>query len=153
MPFPNASSSLGEHAIPVLVGSIFITAATTLPSWLRFNYEHYGAWRKLIEANSYTLERTALAGGWHFSYIMPAVQHAAWGLSLQSAVQRATENVFNLVSGVYVSRPPSPINDRPYGGSLPRHDYCARGSGYATFSHTGRESNRAPLWKTMVTFL
>ena len=100
MLFPNVSSSSRERAIFTLVGSIFIRAAERLPGWFRFNYEEYGEWRKLVEANGYALERTALAGGWYLSYIVPPVQHAAWGLSLQSAVQRAVDNVFNLVSGL-----------------------------------------------------
>ena len=79
-------------------GSIFIRNDAPLPPWFRFNYEEYSGWKRLIEANSLALERTAIATGWHFSYIASAVTCSAWALARKSALRRALQKVMGGVS-------------------------------------------------------
>ena len=67
-----------------------------LPTWFRFNCEDYGRWKKLFDADSHAVERTALAVGWHFSYIAKAVKCTAFGLTRQSAMQRAARKLMEM---------------------------------------------------------
>src|SRR5437899_3596876 len=67
-----------------------------LPKWFRFNWEDYGRWKKLFDADSHAVERTALAVGWHFSYIAKAVKCTAFGLTRQSAMQRAVKKLMEM---------------------------------------------------------
>ena len=85
-----------EHANSLSVGSILIKGGTSLPDWFRFNYEEYDGWKKLLDADGHGVERTALATGWRFSYIMPALESGAFGLTRESATHRALKRVMKL---------------------------------------------------------
>ena len=90
-----------DRAHSLSVGTVLIKSDIPLPKWFRFNYEDYGRWKKLFDADSRAVERTALAAGWHFSYIAKAVKCTAFGLTRQSATQRAVRRLMEMagVSG------------------------------------------------------
>jgi hypothetical protein len=69
-----------------------------LPSWFQFKYVECGGWKQLIDANSLALERTALATGWHFSYIASTVNSKACGITRDSALHKAFNKVMERVS-------------------------------------------------------
>lgn len=77
--------------------SIFIRNDTALPAWFRFNYVECDGWKALINVNSLALERTAVATGWHFTYIASAVVRSAYGISLQGAGRRAVKKIMQAV--------------------------------------------------------
>jgi hypothetical protein len=78
-------------------GSIFIRNDTPLPEWFRFNYVECDGWKALMDVNSLALERTALATGWHFTYIAAPVLRSAYGISLQGAGCRAIKKIMQAV--------------------------------------------------------
>ena len=88
-----------EQAHSLSVGSVLIKSDIPLPKWLRFNCEDYGEWKKLFDADSHAVERTALAVGWHFSYIAKTVKCTAFGLTRQSAMQRAVRKLKEMAGG------------------------------------------------------
>ena len=92
-----AGTELNPCPSSVSAGSIFIRNDAPLPCWFRFNYEECDGWKQLFDANSYALERTALPTGWHFSYIASAVICRAWGVTRQSALHRALQEVMDKV--------------------------------------------------------
>jgi hypothetical protein len=77
--------------------SIFIRNDTSLPAWFRFNYVECDGWKALINVNSLALERTALATGWHFTYVAPSVVRSAYGISPQGAGRRSTKKIMQAV--------------------------------------------------------
>ena len=74
-------------------GAIFIRNDTQLPSWFRFGYEECEGWKRLVDANSLALERTAIAVGWHYAYLAGAVVSGAVGITGQYAQRRALRKV------------------------------------------------------------
>jgi len=50
-----------------------------------------------MDVNSLALERTALATGWHFTYIAAPVVRSAYGTSLQGAGRRAIKKIMQAV--------------------------------------------------------
>ena len=84
-----------EHANSLSVGSTLIKGGISLPNWFRFNYEEYDGWKKLFDADGHAVERTAIAVGWRFSYIMPGLERVALGLTSQSATHRAIKRVMD----------------------------------------------------------
>jgi hypothetical protein len=90
---------LTEQANSLSVGSVLIKSDIPLPKWFRFNCEDDGRWKKLFDADSHAVERTALAVGWHFSFIAKAVKCTALGLTRQSATQRAGRKLKELAGG------------------------------------------------------
>jgi hypothetical protein len=74
-------------------GAIFIRNDSQLPSWFRFGYEECEGWKRLADANSLALERTAIAAGWHYAYLASAVVCSAVGMSGQDAQRRALRKV------------------------------------------------------------
>jgi len=77
--------------------SIFIRNDTPLPQWFRFNYVECDGWKALINVNSLALERTALATGWHFTYIAAPVVRSAYGISLEGSGRRAINKIMQAV--------------------------------------------------------
>lgn len=77
--------------------SIFIRNDTRLPEWFRFNYVECDGWKALVNVNGLALERTALATGWHFTYIAAPVVRSAYGISLQGAGRRAIKKIMQAV--------------------------------------------------------
>lgn len=87
---------MSEQAYSLSVGSVLFKSDMPLPKWFRFNCEDYGRWKKLFDADSHAVERTALAVGWHFSYIAKAVRCSAFGLTRQSAMRRAAKKLMEM---------------------------------------------------------
>lgn len=50
-----------------------------------------------MNVNSLALERTALATGWHFTFIVSPVVRSAYGISLQGAGRRAVKKIMEAV--------------------------------------------------------
>lgn len=74
-------------------GAVFIRNDSQLPSWFRFRYEECEGWKRLADANSLALERTAIAAGWHYAYIASAAVCSAVGMTGQDAQWRALRKV------------------------------------------------------------
>lgn len=79
-------------------GSVFVKGSTPLPNWFRFPYEEYDGWKRVVEANGYALERTAIEKGWHFFYITPSIERGAFGLTSDSAAHKAFTKVMETVA-------------------------------------------------------
>jgi hypothetical protein len=77
--------------------SVFIRSDAPLPAWFRFNYVEYDGWKALINVNSLALERTALATGWHFTYVASPIIRSASGISPQGAERRAIKKIMQAV--------------------------------------------------------
>lgn len=85
-----------EQSYSLSVGSVLIKSDISLPKWFRFDCEDYGRWKKLFDVDSHAVERTALAVGWHFSYLAKAVKCTAFGLTRWSAMQRAARKLVEM---------------------------------------------------------
>jgi hypothetical protein len=85
-----------EQVHSLSVGSVLIKSAIPLPKWFRFNCEDYGGWKKLFDADGHAVECTAVAVGWHFSYIAKPVKCSAFGLTRQSATQKAVRKLMEM---------------------------------------------------------
>ncbi len=77
--------------------SVFIRNDTPLPTWFRFSYVEYEGWRALVNVHSLALERTALATGWHFTYVASPIVRSAYGISPQGAGRRAIKKIMQVV--------------------------------------------------------
>jgi hypothetical protein len=91
------NASRKEHTITV--GDVFIRSDTQIPDGLRFEFEEFGRWKKLLRVDSYSIEVLALRVGWSFSYIAPQqVKGNAFGFGLQSAANGALNDVLRAAS-------------------------------------------------------
>lgn len=90
-----AMSKTTAHFEPdeISPGAIFIRDDSQLPSWFRFGYAECEGWKRLADANSLALERTAIAAGWHYAYIASAIVCSAVGMTCQDAQRRTLRKV------------------------------------------------------------
>jgi hypothetical protein len=91
------NASPDERPIQISRGGVFIQSGTSVPPSLDVAFHRYGCWKTLAGVDSDAVESVALASGWHFSFMPPAVDGRAVGLTRSATVHHALEKVMQCV--------------------------------------------------------
>jgi hypothetical protein len=91
------NASPDERPIQISRGGVFIQSGTPVPPSLDVAFHRYGCWKTLAGVDSHAVESIALASGWHFSFMPPAVDGRAVGLTRSATVHHALEKVMQCV--------------------------------------------------------
>jgi len=91
------NASPEERAIQISRGGVFIQSGTPVPPSLDVAFHRYSCWKTLVDVDSHAVESIALASGWHFSFIPPAVDGKAVGLTRLATAHHALQKVMQCV--------------------------------------------------------
>src|SRR6185437_12207799 len=70
-------------------GSVLIKANVRLPESMQFESLQYGAWKLLIGANGFSVERKLSKAGWHFFFMVPGIRVGAVSFNRAAALRKA----------------------------------------------------------------
>jgi hypothetical protein len=70
-------------------GSVLIKANVRLPESMQFESRQYGAWKLLIGANGFSVERELSKAGWHFFFMVPEIRVGALSFNRAAALRKA----------------------------------------------------------------
>jgi len=74
-------------------GSVLIKANVRLPESMQFESLQYGAWKLLIGANGFSVERKLSKAGWHFFFMVPGIRVGAVSFNRAAALRKAFKMV------------------------------------------------------------
>lgn len=96
---PFVVGSLSE----IKAGNVLLRDNESIPGWLKCEMRRIGRWNLLVGLDGNAVERSARKKSWHFSFIVPGIEAAAWGWNrsealgkaLREALRNAADDVFN----------------------------------------------------------